>query len=103
MERWKPTVACKPQEQRLLKLAGKSRKLFVFLREHRRELFDDSFQDELETMYWKRAFKSAGFRSSRARECAGSGHGVRGCRPARAAAIDCVMASVVAPERAKLA
>ena len=51
MERWKPTVACKPQEQQLLKLAGKSRKLFVFLREHRHELFDDSFQDELETMY----------------------------------------------------
>ena len=51
MERWKPTVACKRQEQRLLKLAGKSRKLFVFLREHRHELFDDSFQDELETMY----------------------------------------------------
>ena len=53
MERWKPTVACKPQEQRLLKLAGKSRKLFVFLREHRHDLFDDSFQDELETMYRK--------------------------------------------------
>ena len=51
MERWKPTVACKPQEQRLLKLAGKSRKLFVFLRENRHELFDDSFQDELEAMY----------------------------------------------------
>lgn len=51
MERWKPTVACRPQEQRLLKLAGKSRKLFVFLREHRHELFDDGFQSELETMY----------------------------------------------------
>jgi Transposase domain (DUF772)/Transposase DDE domain len=51
MERWKPTVACRPQEQRLLTLAGKSRKLFVFLREHRHDLFDDSFQDELETMY----------------------------------------------------
>lgn len=51
MERWKPTVACRPQEQRLLKLAGRSRKLFVFLREHRHELFDDAFQDELEAMY----------------------------------------------------
>ena len=51
MERWKPTVACNPREQRLLRLAGKSRKLFVFLREHRHELFDDAFQEELEAMY----------------------------------------------------
>jgi hypothetical protein len=51
MERWKPTVECSPREKRLLKLAGKSRKLFVFLREHRHELFDDAFQDELEAMY----------------------------------------------------
>jgi hypothetical protein len=51
MERWKPTVAQSAREQRLLKLAGKSRKLFVFLREHRHELFDDAFQDELEAMY----------------------------------------------------
>lgn len=39
------------REQRLLKLAGKSRKLFVFLREHRHELFDDAFQNELSQMY----------------------------------------------------
>jgi hypothetical protein len=51
MERWKPKVECSGREERLLKLAGKSRKLFVFLRHHRHELFDDSFQDELETMY----------------------------------------------------
>lgn len=51
MERWKPTVAQSDYEQRLLKLAGKSRKLFVFLREHRHELFDDAFQAELEEMY----------------------------------------------------
>ncbi len=51
MERWNPTVECSAREQRLLKLAGKSRKLFVFLREHRHELFDDEFQSELETMY----------------------------------------------------
>jgi hypothetical protein len=51
MERWKPTVECSPREARLLKLAGKSRKLFVFLREHRHELFDDAFQNELEAMY----------------------------------------------------
>ncbi|NRD65796.1 IS1182 family transposase [Corallococcus exiguus] len=51
MERWKPTVEQSAREQRLLKLAGKSRKLFVFLREHRHELFDEAFQDELEAMY----------------------------------------------------
>ena len=51
MERWKPTVECSPREARLLKLAGKSRKLFCFLREHRHELFDDAFQNELEAMY----------------------------------------------------
>ena len=51
MERWKPTVEVSAREQRLLKLAGKSRKLFVFLREHRHELFDDGFQEELEAMY----------------------------------------------------
>jgi hypothetical protein len=51
MERWKPAEECTPREQRLLKLAGKSRKLFVFLREHRHELFDDAFQQELEEMY----------------------------------------------------
>jgi len=53
VERWKPTVECSTREQKLLKLAGKSRKLFVFLREHRHELFDDGFQSELEEMYRK--------------------------------------------------
>lgn len=51
MERWKPTVDCSAREQRLLKLADKSRKLFGFLREHRHSLFDDAFQNELEAMY----------------------------------------------------
>jgi len=51
MERWKPAVACRPQEERLLKLSSRSRKLFGFLREHRHELFDDAFQSELEGMY----------------------------------------------------
>ncbi|QDE70248.1 MULTISPECIES: hypothetical protein [Myxococcus] len=35
MERWEPAVEQSAREQRLLKLAGKSRRLFVFLREHR--------------------------------------------------------------------
>src|SRR5688572_2051066 len=51
MKRWRPTVEVSARELRLLKLAGKSRKLFVFLREHRHELFDDAFQEELESMY----------------------------------------------------
>lgn len=51
MELWKPTVELSEREQRLLKLAGKSRKLFVFLREHRHELFDDAFQEDLASMY----------------------------------------------------
>ena len=44
MERWKPKVECSARERRLLKLAGKSRKLFVFLREHRHEVLDGAFQ-----------------------------------------------------------
>ena len=51
MERWKPKVECDAREQRLLKLAGKSRRLFVFLREYRYELFNMEFQRELESMY----------------------------------------------------
>lgn len=51
MKRWNPTIPCSEREERLLKLAGKSRKLFVFLRKHRHELFDDTFQGDLESMY----------------------------------------------------
>lgn len=51
MKRWNPAVERSEREERLLKLAGKSRKLFVFLRTQRHELFDESFQSELESMY----------------------------------------------------
>jgi hypothetical protein len=51
MERWNPPVEVSAREQQLLKVAGKSRKLFVFLREQRHELFNDAFQEELESMY----------------------------------------------------
>ncbi len=51
MDRWTPEVGYSEREERLLKLAGKSRKLLVFLRRHRHELFDDAFQEELESMY----------------------------------------------------
>jgi hypothetical protein len=51
MDRWAPPREVSAAEQRLLKVAGRSRKLFVFLREHRHELFDSAFQDELEGAY----------------------------------------------------
>jgi hypothetical protein len=51
MKRWDPAIACSEREERLLKLAGRSRKLFVFLRERRRDIFGTGFQAELETMY----------------------------------------------------
>jgi len=51
MERWWPEVRVSEVEKRLLKAVGRSRKLFIFLREYRHELFDARFQDELETMY----------------------------------------------------
>src|SRR6266568_3331580 len=50
-ERWQPQARVTEAEKRLMKVAGRSRKLFVFLREHRDELFDAAFQDELERMY----------------------------------------------------
>jgi hypothetical protein len=49
--RWLPSTTFTRQEQFLMKRLTRTRKLFSFLRIHRRELFDDGFQDELETMY----------------------------------------------------
>lgn len=51
IERWSPSQAKTEQEERLLSRLKRTRKLFRFLREHRHELFDDSFQAELESMY----------------------------------------------------
>ena len=51
MEYWAPSQEVSEAEKRLLKVAGRSRKLFVFLREHRQELLNASFQDELEGAY----------------------------------------------------
>jgi len=51
MNRWLPQQQSSEREERLLKLAGKSRKLFVFLRQQRHRLFDAEFQATLETMY----------------------------------------------------
>ena len=47
---WQPPVELSPAEQTIIK-AIKRAKLFVFLRLHRHELFDEAFQDELAGMY----------------------------------------------------
>jgi hypothetical protein len=49
--RWNPPVAPTRQETFLLKRLDRVRKLLGFLREHRHELFDDAFQNELAAMY----------------------------------------------------
>lgn len=51
IERWNPPQKTTRQEQALLVRLTKHRKLFGFLREHRHELFDEPFLDELEEMY----------------------------------------------------
>lgn len=47
---WTPPVEKSPEEERILKHCKKA-KLFVFLRDHRHELFDEEFQAELAGMY----------------------------------------------------
>lgn len=49
--RWTPSPEISRREQMLLKRLDRTRRLFVFLRLHRLELFDDGFQAELESMY----------------------------------------------------
>lgn len=49
--RWEPRQELTPQEQMLLKTVRRTKKLFGFLRLHRRALFDDAFQDELAAAY----------------------------------------------------
>ena len=51
MERWSPPVELSPQEKMLMKRLTRVRTLFAFLRQHRHELFDEAFQEELESMY----------------------------------------------------
>lgn len=51
IERWQPRATYTKQEEVLLRRLRRTRKLFAFLRDHRRELFDDEFQAELATMY----------------------------------------------------
>src|SRR5215467_15632137 len=47
---WRPPVAPSPAEQAVIKAVRRAR-LFVFLREHRHELFDEEFQGELALAY----------------------------------------------------
>jgi hypothetical protein len=47
---WHPPVALSPAEQRVVAKIRRA-KLFVFLRRHRHELFDDAFQTELATIF----------------------------------------------------
>lgn len=47
---WRPPVALSPAEQQIVKRIKRA-KLFIFLREHRHTLFDETFQQELATMY----------------------------------------------------
>src|SRR5262249_13105353 len=49
--RWTPRAETTKQEEKQLKQLAKTRKLLVFLRLHRTELFDESFQAELSSMY----------------------------------------------------
>jgi hypothetical protein len=51
---WSPPVALSKREERIVRGCKKA-KLFVFLRQHRHELFDDAFQAELAAMYPARA------------------------------------------------
>jgi len=51
MQRWSPPVDLSAQEKMLMKRLTRVRALFGFLRQHRHELFDDAFQEQLEGMY----------------------------------------------------
>src|ERR1700694_1607574 len=47
---WQPPVALSEQEEQIVKRVRKA-KLFVFLRQHRHELFNEAFQQELANLY----------------------------------------------------
>jgi hypothetical protein len=51
-ELWKPPVELSQQEEQIVKKIRKA-KLFVFLRQHRHELLDEAFQEELASLYRK--------------------------------------------------
>src|SRR6185503_8843675 len=47
---WQPPVPLSPEEARIVRRIRRA-KLFVWLREHRHELFDAAFQEELAALY----------------------------------------------------
>ena len=47
---WQPPVELSEQEEQIVKKIRKA-KLFVFLRQHRHELFNEAFQQELANLY----------------------------------------------------
>ena len=47
---WQPPVELSEQEEQVVKRIRKA-KLFVFLRKHRHELFNEAFQQELASLY----------------------------------------------------
>lgn len=49
--RWSPRLELTKREEFIIRRLGRVRKLMPFLRCHRHELIDDTFQAELETMY----------------------------------------------------
>ena len=51
IERWHPGQELSKQEMAIIKRLGRVRKFLAFLRRHRHELIDESFQGELESMY----------------------------------------------------
>src|SRR6266849_3985331 len=48
---WNPPIALTSEEQKIAARTRKARKFFVFLREHRHELLDATFQDSLAETY----------------------------------------------------
>jgi hypothetical protein len=48
---WNPPIALTPEEQKIAARTRKTRKFFVFLREHRHELLDADFQETLAQSY----------------------------------------------------
>ncbi len=48
---WHPPIALTPAEQPIAARTRKTRKFFVFLREHRHELLDANFQQTLAQSY----------------------------------------------------
>jgi hypothetical protein len=51
-ETWKPPVELSQQEEQIVKKIRRA-KLFVFLRQHRHQLLDEAFQEELANLYRK--------------------------------------------------